>query len=36
MYTSRQQEDLHVSYIMAVCASAGISYDIQAHDDDST
>jgi hypothetical protein len=36
MYTTQQQEDLHISYIMALCAGAGISYDIQSHDDDST
>lgn len=36
MYTTKHKEDLHVSYISALCASAGISYDVQNHDDDST
>lgn len=33
---SMKQQDIHISYISALCAHAGISYDIQRHDDDST
>lgn len=36
MYATQQKEDLHISYITALCSVAGISYDIQRHDDDST
>lgn len=36
MHGTKQQEDLHISYISALCASVGISYDTQRHDDDST
>lgn len=36
MHSSRQKEDISISYISALCADAGISYDIQRHDDDST
>lgn len=36
MYATQQKEDLHISYITALCSAAGISYDIQRHDDDST
>lgn len=35
-HTTQQQEDIHISYISALCADAGISYDTQRHDDDST
>lgn len=36
MRTTQHKEDLHISYISALCAAAGISYDIQRHDNDST
>lgn len=36
MYATQQKEDLHISYISALCSVAGISYDTQRHDDDST
>lgn len=36
MHSSRKKEDISISYISALCADAGISYDIQRHDDDST
>ncbi len=36
MHTTQQMEDLHISYIAALCAASGVSYDIQRHDDDST
>ena len=36
MISSHHMEDIHISYISALCASAGISYDTQRHDDDST
>lgn len=36
MHTTQQMEDLHISYIAALCAAEGVSYDIQRHDDDST
>lgn len=36
MLTSNNKEDIHISYILAVCASAGVSFDLQRHDDDST
>lgn len=36
MISSNQMEDIHISYISALCASAGMSYDTQRHDDDST
>lgn len=36
MHTTQDKEDLHISYISALCASAGISYDTQRHDQDST
>lgn len=35
-YNTNCQEDLHISYIEAICASTGISYDTQRHDEDST
>lgn len=36
MLTTNDKEDIHISYISAVCASASISFDLQRHDDDST
>ena len=36
MYESQKKEDIHISYISALCASAGITYETQRHDDDST
>lgn len=36
MDKNARKEDLHISYISALCAAAGISYDTQRHDDDST
>lgn len=36
MLSSIHQEDIHISYITALCASADISYEKQIHDDDST
>lgn len=36
MHKSRDKEDLQISYISALCAASGISYDTQSHDDDST
>lgn len=36
MHTTRQMEDLQISYTSALCAAVGISYDTQRHDDDST
>ena len=33
---TKHQEDLQISYIKAICASAGISYETQRHDDNST
>ena len=36
MLTTNDKEDIHISYISAVCASAGISFDLQRHDNDST
>ena len=36
MHSSSKKEDISISYISALCADAGISYDIQRHDDDST
>lgn len=36
MHSSKKKESLHISYISAVCAAAGVSYDIQINDDDST
>lgn len=36
MHTTKQMEDLQISYTSALCASVDISYDTQRHDDDST
>lgn len=36
MLTTRDKEDLQISYISAICASASISFDLQRHDADST
>lgn len=36
MPSTIHQEDIHISYIMALCASADISYEKQQHDADST
>lgn len=36
MRTSGHKEDISISYISALCADAGISYDIQRHDNDGT
>lgn len=36
MLSTNDKEDIHISYISAVCASAGISFDLQRHDGDST
>lgn len=36
MQDSKIKEDLSISYITAVSANAGIAFDIQRHDDDST
>lgn len=36
MITTKHKEDLHISYMSALCAAADISFDIQTHDDDST
>ena len=36
MISTNHMKDIHISYISALCASAGISYDTQRHDDDST
>ena len=36
MLSTKHKEDLHISYISALCAVSGVSYDIQYHDDDST
>ncbi len=36
MPESRNKEDLSISYISALAANAGIDYDTQPHDDDST
>ena len=36
MQITQIKEDISISYISALCASAGISYDIIRHDDDST
>lgn len=36
MHKSQDKEDLQISYISALCAVSGISYDTQFHDDDST
>lgn len=35
MPSTNYQEDIHISFISALCASADISYDTQRHDDDS-
>lgn len=34
MYNTKQQEDISVSYISAICASAEIDYDRLVHDED--
>ena len=36
MPSTIHQEDIHISYITALCASADISYEKQWHDDDGT
>ena len=36
MPSTIHQEDIHISYITALCASADISYEKQGHDDDGT
>lgn len=36
MHTTKQMEDLQISYTSALCAAVDISYDTQRHDDDST
>lgn len=36
MYDSRQKEDIHIGYIYALCACAGVDYEIINHDEDST
>ncbi|RHQ97428.1 DUF4365 domain-containing protein [Peptoclostridium sp. AF21-18] len=36
MLSTNDKEDIHISYMSAICASAGISFDIQRHDHDST
>lgn len=36
MHTTQAKEDLQISYISALCAASGISYDTQRHDGDST
>ena len=36
MQTTQIKEDISISYISALCAYAGISYEIIRHDDDST
>ena len=36
MDTSSKKEELSIAYISALCAVAGISFDRQFHDDDST
>ncbi len=36
MLSTIHQEDIHISYITALCASADITYEKQQHDDDST
>lgn len=33
MHSSRQKEDISISYISALCADAGILYDIQRRAD---
>ena len=33
---SKQKEDIHISYLSALCAFAGIAYEIMRHDEDST
>ena len=36
MNESKQKEDLQISYISAICAAAGLSYERTIHDEDST
>lgn len=36
MHESKVKEDISISYISAICAHAGIAYEILRHDDDST
>lgn len=36
MDTAQVKEDISISYIYALCANAGIGYEIIRHDDDST
>lgn len=34
LHITKQKEDIHISYISALCASAGIAYEIRRHDED--
>ena len=36
MLTTKDKEDIHISYLSALCASVSVSFDSQKHDDDST
>ena len=36
MHETKKKEDIHISYVSALCASAGIDYEAIRHDDDST
>ncbi|MDO4804496.1 MAG: DUF4365 domain-containing protein [Lachnospiraceae bacterium] len=36
MKESSIKEDLSIAYMSAICAAAGIAFDLQRHDDDST
>lgn len=36
MQITQMKEDISISYISAICAYAGIAYEIERHDDDST
>ncbi len=36
MQVTQRKEDISISYISALCAYSGISYEIVRHDDDST
>lgn len=36
MLTTIDKEDIHISYLSALCASVSVSFDSQKHDDDST
>ena len=33
---SKKKEEMSIAYLSALCASGGISFDLQRHDDDST